>query len=305
VPQWTPEIVVDEQLARHLLAAQFPELDLRSLRLLATGWDNTVWIVDERWAFRFPRREIAVPLLERELAVLPHLERLVPLAVPVPRFVGEASASYPWPFLGSDLLPGRELGSVPLDGEHDTAAAVALAHFLRILHSSETLALIPARERLPEDPNGRADMTRRVPRAREALVRLERDGLWHPPASVEPLLESALALPASSERTLVHGDLHFRHVLVDQSRMSGVVDWGDVCIADPSVDLQLVWSFFSPGAWQAFLDEYGEIPRRRELRARALGFSLNAMLALYGRDESLPDVERAALASLDRLAASR
>jgi aminoglycoside phosphotransferase (APT) family kinase protein len=144
-----------------------------------------------------------------------------------------------------------------------------------------------------------------VPRAREALVRLERDGLWHPPASVEPLLESALALPASSERTLVHGDLHFRHVLVDQSRMSGVVDWGDVCIADPSVDLQLVWSFFSPGAWQAFLDEYGEIPRRRELRARALGFSLNAMLALYGRDESLPDVERAALASLDRLAASR
>ena len=56
VPEWSPEIVVDEPLARRLLRTQFPELELASLRLAGEGWDNTAWLVDERWLFRFPRR---------------------------------------------------------------------------------------------------------------------------------------------------------------------------------------------------------------------------------------------------------
>jgi aminoglycoside phosphotransferase (APT) family kinase protein len=302
VPQWTAEIVVGEPLARHLLREQFPSLDVRSLRLLATGWDNTVWVVDESWAFRFPRREVAVPLVERELAVAPHLESILPLPVPAPRFVGRPGESYPWPFLGAELLSGSELGAAPLDEERETGIAVALARFLRVLHSHTTFATLPEGVRLPEDPNGRADMSRRVPRAREALARLDSARLWRTPAGVEHLLESALSLPPSAENAVVHGDLHFRHVLVDGGRTTGVIDWGDVCLADPSLDLQLAWSFFSPRARATFIEEYGDVPAERELRSRVLGLSLNAILALYGHDESLPRVERTALAGLDRLA---
>jgi len=304
VPEWSAEFEVDEPLARRLIREQFPELRVHSLRLFATGWDNTVWLVDETWAFRFPRREIAVPLVERELVVLPPLAPRLPLAAPVPRFVGQPSASYPWPFLGNELIRGRELGVVSLDDEQEKALAVALARFLRILHEGETLAAIPDPSRLPEDPNARAAMGLRVPRAREALARLEGEGMWQTPANVETLLESALSLAPPAARVLVHGDLHFRHVLVDGTRIAGVIDWGDVCLADPSLDLQLVWSFFSPRARAAFLAEYGEVPRERELRARVLGLSINAVLALYGRDELLPDVERTAVASLDRLASA-
>jgi aminoglycoside phosphotransferase (APT) family kinase protein len=303
MPEWSAEIVVDEALARRLLHEQLPQLEARSLRLLATGWDNAVFLVDGKWAFRFPRRELAVPLVEREVAVLPKLESLVPLPIPVPRFVGRPSGSYPWPFLGAEHLPGRELGSISLDDSREREIAAGLARFLRALHSGETLSAIAERDRLPEDPNGRADMACRVPRAREALGRLEEHGLWRAPESAERMLDEAESLPPSTERALVHGDFHFRHVLVDDSGISGVVDWGDVCLADPSVDLQLVRSFFSPSARGAFLAEYGEIPHHRELRARALGFSLTAILALYGHDQSLPDVERTALACLDRLAA--
>ena len=60
MPEWDAEIVVDEALVRVLLAEQFPELDASSARLLGEGWDNSVWVVEERWAFRFPRREIAI-----------------------------------------------------------------------------------------------------------------------------------------------------------------------------------------------------------------------------------------------------
>ena len=73
VPQWDPERTVDEVLARTLLAEQFPELAALPVRLLGTGWDNTVYAVGDDWVFRFPRREIVVTGLETEIAVLPAL----------------------------------------------------------------------------------------------------------------------------------------------------------------------------------------------------------------------------------------
>ena len=90
MPEWDADVEIDARLVRALLEEQFPDLDASSARLLAEGWDNAVWLVEERWAFRFPRREVAVPLVDRELAVLPRIAPLVPLAIPVPQLVGRS-----------------------------------------------------------------------------------------------------------------------------------------------------------------------------------------------------------------------
>jgi aminoglycoside phosphotransferase (APT) family kinase protein len=95
---------VDEPLVRRLLG-QFPELERAPLQRFAEGWDNSVWVVDERYAFRFPHREVAIPGFGRELEVLPRLPEL-PLPVPRPVFVGTSDEAFPWPFFGSELLPG-------------------------------------------------------------------------------------------------------------------------------------------------------------------------------------------------------
>jgi aminoglycoside phosphotransferase (APT) family kinase protein len=54
---------------------------------------------------------------------LPRLAPLLPLSVPVPRFVGEPSQAFPRPFYGCRYLPGRELPDAELDDE----ALLALA----------------------------------------------------------------------------------------------------------------------------------------------------------------------------------
>jgi hypothetical protein len=126
VPVWAAEVVVDEELVRRLLA-RFPELDVRSLRMLAEGWDNSIWVVDERYAFRFPRRAIAIPGVEREIAVLPRLAPLLPLPVPRPVFVGGPAEGYPWPFFGCELLPGVEAGDAGLDDDGRLGVALELA----------------------------------------------------------------------------------------------------------------------------------------------------------------------------------
>ena len=69
MPEWDPDITIDEALVRTLLAEQFPQLDATSVRPLGVGWDNAVWLVEGRWAFRFPHRKVAIPGVERERAL--------------------------------------------------------------------------------------------------------------------------------------------------------------------------------------------------------------------------------------------
>jgi len=269
------------------------------VELLGEGWDNRVWLVDERWTFRFPRRAIVVPGLERELDVLPLLAPLLPLAVPVPVFRGRPAEEYPWPFAGSPFLPGRELADAAPPDAVRGALARPLGGFLRALH-----AVRLADHDLPADPLGRADMAIRVPWAEERLAEVERLGLWRRPPSVRRLLDAARTLPPTAEpATIAHGDLHFRHVLVgEHGEPTGVIDWIDVCRGDPSIDLCLLWSVLPPDPRAEALDAYGPVAEEQVLRARVLAVFLCATLAIYGRHEGMPALEREAVAGLDRAA---
>lgn len=104
--EWAAEVAVDEALARRLIGAQFPQLELRSIRLLGEGWDMTVWLVDEQWVFRFPRSETVIPGLLNELSQLPRLASLLPLPIPIPTYLGEPSPDFRWPFYGAPFFPG-------------------------------------------------------------------------------------------------------------------------------------------------------------------------------------------------------
>jgi aminoglycoside phosphotransferase (APT) family kinase protein len=291
VPVWEAEIVVDEVLARRLLT-QFPELEPETIRPLGYGWDYTIWVVDDTYAFRFPRRQIGVPGTELEIAVLPKLAALLPVPVPAPLFVGQPAQEYPWPFFGSRLLPGKEISEAALDSEDRLAIALELAAFLRALHALEL------DEPLPLDVNRRADMSVRVPLARETLAEVER--LWDAPPSVASTLAEAEQLPPAELSSVVHGDLHFRQVLVERRRVTGVVDWVDVCRSDPAIDLSMLWSFLEPSQRPAFIEAYGSVREDQLLRARVLAFSICAAVAWQAHGEGLAAVEREALAGLER-----
>ena len=294
MPQWDPEITVDTALAGRLLAEQFPELARQPIKLLSWGWDNTVYAVGEDWVFRFPRREIVVQGLETEIEFLPKLAPLLPVAIPVPQHVGVPSEAFPWPFFGAQLLPGVELCDTP-DGSRNQLAT-EVGRFLKRLHSREVMDAVG--KRLPENWTRRADMQRRVPFTIEKLAAIE--DLWRAPEHVYTLLEEARHLAPPAVQAVCHGDLHFRHVLVADGRVSGFIDWIDLCRGDPALDLQLVWSVLPHEARGHFFAAYGEVDEKTLLRARVIALSLGGALLEYGHHEGLASVEREALASLDR-----
>jgi aminoglycoside phosphotransferase (APT) family kinase protein len=301
MPEWDADFDVDEPLARSLIEEQFPRLDASSARLVGSGWDNAVWLVEERWAFRFPRREIAVPLVARELAVLPRVAPLLPIPVPVPTFVGQETTRFPRPFFAYRLLHGVEPADARLSEDERASIGAELGRFLRVLHARETLEAVDPARVLPVDINGRADMATRVPRARENLATLQELGLWTAPSAVERILASAEALlPTTSALVLVHGDLHQRHVLVESGSISGVIDWGDVCRADPCIDLMLVWSLLSPAGRARFLAEYGPVTAEQHLRSRVLALVLDSMLVRYAHDSGHARLQSEAIAGIER-----
>jgi aminoglycoside phosphotransferase (APT) family kinase protein len=146
-------------------------------------------------------------------------------------------------------------------------------------------------------------MTLRVPMAREVLSEVERLGIWETPPSVKPLLDEAGNLgPPQQLDTVVHGDLHFRQVLAEDGRVTGVIDRVDVCRSDPAIDLSLHWSLLEPSQRPAFLEAYGDVSEEQLLRARLLAFSICAAVAWQAHGEGLAKVEREAVAGLNRAA---
>ncbi len=266
MPEWDAEVVVTPELARTLIREQFPAL-ARTVEPFGSGWDNTAYLVDGELVFRFPRRSIAVPLLQREVSVLPAIAPRLPIAIPVPEWAGAPTEAFPWPFAGYRLLPGRTADAVQLTDDERRAMAAPLAAFLRALHDTSIDGL-----GLPEDEFGRTDFGQKLSVLVERLTALEDAHLVDDARKWLRLFESG-DFPAPPERpVLVHGDLAERHLLVDGTyRVCGVIDWGDVHAGDPALDLTILFTLFPAPLRGDFLRAYGDVDARtlRTARLRA------------------------------------
>ena len=79
------DLVINLKRAKKLVEDQFG-LSINKASLLGEGFDNTVYSFNNSYVFRFPRRKIAIKLIELELKLLPALASLLPIPIPRPEF---------------------------------------------------------------------------------------------------------------------------------------------------------------------------------------------------------------------------
>ena len=301
---WVPEVEVTPQLATALIESQCPALAPARLASMGAGWDNIAYLVNGEWVFRFPRRTIAVGLLETEGRVLPRLGPRLPCPVPAPEWFGRADATYKWPFLGYRRLDGHVASDVDLSDDMRAALAPPLARFLRALHD---VPLADAQAwGVPRDAFGYLDPARLERIARPALADLVARGTL-PDATpwLEVLEQGVAALPLETPLAVVHGDFYSRHILVDDAgRMTGVIDFGDLHLDHPALDLAVVWTVLPPDARDRFFAIYGEVDDRTKAAARVRTLMSGVAQEAYGRDVGDASIERAGVASLHSLIAT-
>jgi aminoglycoside phosphotransferase (APT) family kinase protein len=103
---------------------------------------------------------------------------------------------------------------------------------------------------------------------------------------------------------LVHGDLHARHLLIDDGGgLCGVIDRGDVHLGDPATDLAVTHAFLPPPARAAFLAAYGPVDEGTRALARFRAVSHSALVVLYAHDAGDEHLLAEGLRALGRVAA--
>ena len=277
--QWDAEVKVDEALVVQLLSSRFPEFAGRPCRRIGEGWDCSAWLVDDEWVFRIPRRQLGADCLANEIRVLPSVAGRLPSAVSTSILVGQPTGSYPWVFAACRRIPGESACDAGLTDQQRVLLAGQLGSFLKTLHAVDAdeaaaLGAIP-------DTYARLDVARRCPKARQAMTQAAELSLLSSTDELcQTITEIEVRQPRPRTLCLVHGDLYSRHVMTQSGRVTGVIDWGDMHVGDPAVDLAVGWSMFAGDAREAFFDVYGPIDRNtRDLAVmRAIGHSLSCLL---------------------------
>jgi aminoglycoside phosphotransferase (APT) family kinase protein len=278
---WSAEYVVSQQLARQLINEQFPKLEVVHLQELGKGFDNTVFVVNDCYVFRFPRRAIAVDLLKTEIRILPQLVSYLPIQIPEPIFIGKPSDLYPWPFAGYRFVSGK--APTTLTNRTRLKSIKPLARFLRALHH---FPIQKAKEfSLAYDPLHRLNIAKRKQQLEAHMEQIKSMGLWNDYASLDIYVSSLRHINYENRKVLVHGDLHFRNLLVDdEGILSGVIDWGDVHIGHPAVDLAIVYSFLPPEGRALFYEVYGHVDDETKKLAQFRAIYTSVVLLLYSHD---------------------
>jgi aminoglycoside phosphotransferase (APT) family kinase protein len=215
---------------------------------------------------RLPRHPDAVESVAHEQHWLPRLGPRLSVAAPVPLERGEPGEGFPWPWSVYRWLEGRN----PVAGavERPEALAAELGAFVVGLRGIDA----------QDGPScGRGvPLAERDAFTRSAIAQLE--GRIDTDA-VTALWEEALRVPGrTAPPAWAHGDLSPMNVLVEDGRLTAVIDFGGVGVGDPAVDLIVAWNLLPASARATFREAVGADDAEW---ARGRGWALSiALIAL-------------------------
>jgi len=254
-------ITVD--LVARLVAEQFPQwADLPIRPAEVDGWDNTTFRLGETMSVRVPSADKYALQVDKEQRWLQVLAPQLPLPIPLPLGRGRPSPTLRRPWSVYSWLEGEPLRS---QSRVDTVAlAEGLAGFLGALY-----ACTPAGPRPGAHSFQRGSHVSVWDDHVEANLRTLQDVVEV--AAVREVWSAALAALPEMSPVWVYGDITGTNLLVRDSRLAAVLDFGCSAYGDPACDLTIAWTFLAGAARDRFV---AGVPVAPSAWARARGWAL-------------------------------
>ncbi|GAB3391295.1 aminoglycoside phosphotransferase family protein [Humibacter soli] len=238
------EVTVDT--VRRLLADQFPQWsNVPVVPVEGSGTVNAIFRIGDHHAARFPLvvddPRVARHIIDAEADAARELSTIASVPTPVVLAIGDPGRGYPGPWSVSTWLDGSP--ATPDGLACSTEFAADVAGFIRELRDADT--------------HGRAfsgggrggDLRAHDAWIEECLAK----SVGHfdaGPVDVDALDDawrSLRELPRHSPDVMSHKDLIPANLLIDQGRLTGVLDVGGFGPADPALDLVVAWHVFDDG----------------------------------------------------------
>ena len=239
------ELDIDLPLVHRLLANQFPQwASLPLTPVQSAGTDNALFRLGDDMVVRLPRIGWAVDAVAMEQRWPPVLAPHLPLPIPVPLARGVPDEGYPWHW---SVCPWFDGENATIDRITDPVQlARDLAQFIAALQRIDTTGTSS-----PGSPNGRGvPLALRDAETRAGIASLQ--GMIDTGAAIAAW-EAALQAPVwNTPPVWIHGDLQSGNLLVQNGKLSAVIDFGCMGVGDPACDLQPAWNLFSGESRQAF-----------------------------------------------------
>jgi aminoglycoside phosphotransferase (APT) family kinase protein len=284
--------------ASEIIGAQFPGLAPIQLSYLGEGYDSTAFEVNGTWVFRLPKADDVERQLGIESRILPLLAEQLPVAIPAFHFHGERSVLFPRRFSGYPKLPGVPAIRLGPDGFRLEAVVEPLGRFLSALHAFPVASAAAAG--VPEQRL--EDLVEEIQRdALEDFARLIRTAPDAPLDRWRRFLETRVEVPAPARVAVVHNDFAAEHVLVDPatSALTGVIDWSDIAISDPVVDIAGICHWGGePFAHDVLAAYGGQLDEQRLALARYMAACRGVMDVAFGLTMNRPEYITAGLRAL-------
>lgn len=248
---------INASLVKRLVTSQFPRWKDLPIRPVATsGWDNCTFHLGRDMLVRLPSAAHYAPQVEKEHHWLPKLSSSLPLSIPRPLSMGKPGEGYPWKWSIYQWLEGAPASTGNISNMSDFSRS--LAEFLIALHYVD-----PTDGPLPGPDNFYRGGSLSVydNEIRQALARLK--GKINTKKALE-IWEIGLRSTWTTSPVWLHGDISRNNLLVNNGKLSAVIDFGQLAVGDPACDLMIVWTFFKgtsrdtfcsllpldPGTWE-------------------------------------------------------
>lgn len=233
------EMWTDVSLVRSLLQTQFPHWAGSTIELVeAGGTDHALYRLGVDKLVRIPRTLGAAMQVEKEQFWLPRLRASMPIKVPHPLALGDATDFFPWPWSIYRWIPGAVA-----DLNHLTSAADAAQSLGQFI-----VALARVNNRGAPQPGehnafrGQA-LAERDTETRAAITALATQ--INASAALAVWEATLAAAPWHGAPVWIHGDMQPLNFLANDGKLCAIIDFGLMAAGDPACDLMVAWTFLT------------------------------------------------------------